>query len=131
MATEAAISGFILGYIVIRTMFDDIAGLIIEKIDNADDVARPFHGLKETWSTRKVSAFVLALCVLWVFLGVGSWSIALDGFVGYSFTFTTILVAILAGLGFSVPFWLSQLAFNLKNHQYDVNSFCPNVFHSC
>jgi hypothetical protein len=45
--------------------------------------------------------------------------------VGFGFLSTTVIVGTLAGLGFYVPFWLNLLTVDLKNYQYDINTFLP------
>lgn len=125
IAVEDVVTALILGHLVIQNMLDNIANRIIEKVNNTDDLSKLLHWLKKTWSAQNVSIFILFYCILWASLGVGSMSISIHGFVGFGLSLTVVLVGLLAGLGFYVPFWVSLLASNLKEYQYDINAFAP------
>jgi hypothetical protein len=124
-AAEDVIAGLILGHLVVQSMLDKIAGEIVEKINNMDDISKFLHWLKRTWSARNVITFVLLYCLLWASLGIWSMSAAAGGFAGLGLSLTIILVGLLAGIGLYAIVWVTWLASNLKEYQYEMNLFYP------
>ena len=125
IAVEDAILGLIISHIVIQKIWDDTANIVVEKINNGDDLPTFIKWLKGSWSFQNVAPFVLLFCALWVFLALVSLSVAIDEFIGFGLSLTVVLVASLAGIAFYGPIWVSLLASNMKNYQYDINTFSP------
>jgi len=122
---EGVVAVLVLVYIVVQSILDDVADLIIEKINNTDDLTKLLHWLKEIWSNQQISKFVLLFCIRWTSLGVGGVSISSFGFPGFGYMLTVLLVGSLAGIGFYTAFWISMLASNLGNYQYEINTLSP------
>jgi len=122
---ELVIFGAVAAHLAIQIMLSDLANQIVVKVSDAEDLSRFLVWLKTSLSFRKLFAFVLPFCLLWVILGAGGMSIFLHGFVGIGLLLTVILVGLLAGIVFHAPIWTSTMVTSLKEYQYDVNPMFP------
>ena len=125
IALEFGILGFVTSHLVIQYILDNIANRIIEKINNSDDLSKFLLWFRKSFSVRNVLVFVLPFCVVWASVAVVSFSIASHEFVGFGLALTITLGWLLGALVCYVPYWVTLLASNLKNYQYDLNAFSP------
>lgn len=122
---ELVVFGAVAAHLAIQIMLSDLANQIVGKISNSDDLPRFLFWLKTSLSLRKLFAFVLPFCLLWVILGAGGMSIFLHEFVGVGLLLTVILVGLLAGIVFHTPIWTSAMVMSLKEYQYEMNPMFP------
>jgi hypothetical protein len=124
-ATEFPVFGLFVGHMAIQHLLDDIANRVVKNISDTDDLTRILFWLKQTWSNQNVFTFALPFCVIWVILGQGALSIFIDQFAGFGFLLWCVLNGLVAGIVFYIPLWTSLSAYNLRNYQYEMNSFSP------
>jgi hypothetical protein len=125
MSTEMQIVGLVVNYFLMRRLFDQIAGQIVEKIDNADDLANLVDWLKSSLSGRNVRAFILILHLIWISLGIGGLSFAYQAFVGWGFSLAILCMGLIAAIALQGIYWENTLIYNLRKYQYDLNTFSP------
>ncbi len=125
VATEVVVFALVIAHVAVCLIFDDIANQIIEKINNVDDLSKLLLWFKQTWSMQNVSVIANSFCLIWVISGVGALSFFIHQFVGFGFLVWCVLNGLLAGVLMYILLWASLLAFNLKEYQYEMNTFSP------
>lgn len=122
---EASVLGLVVAGIVILKILDDLANLLVDKIQQTNDLLDFIKWLKHSWSLRNFFPFVIIFSILWVFLAEYSFSVVLHEFIGFGLSLTIFLASIGAGIAFQGTFWVGLLASNLKNYHYEINTFSP------
>lgn len=117
-AIELAIYGFVLSQSLFRLTYHNIANHFVYKIVDAKDLSALVSFCRSSASSTYV--FLVAGGVLWLVL-----SLLVLGFHGVGLTYMVVTTGSLMGGGFQAIFWAIALTNQLKDFQYELNTFTP------
>jgi hypothetical protein len=125
MSVEMQIVGLMVNYSLMRSLFDQIADQIVEKINNSNDLSRLVEWLNASLSARNVNSFLLISCLIWISLGIGAVSFAYQTFVGLGFSLVMLCTGFVAAVALQGIYWENLFVYHLRRYQYDLNTFSP------
>ena len=111
--------GFILAHAAFRLAFDELANHTVHKIAKVEDCSTLVAFCKS--SASSMYAFLIAGGLLWSVWGV----VSVKEFPGIGLMYMAILAGCLVGVEFQAVFWLIALTNQLKDFQYELNTFTP------
>jgi hypothetical protein len=118
IATEFIVLGFVVAYISHQILFNDIAREIVEKISNAESLSKIINWLKESWSIKVVSVYIIATWLVYEFLVIIAVSIVRQSFIGFSSALMAISGGFCVAILLHYVVWITLLNFQLRDYQY-------------
>jgi hypothetical protein len=117
-AIELAIYGFLLSQALFRLTYHEIANHFVYKFVDSEDLSAIVSFCRSSASST----------YLFLIVGGGVWlalSLLVLGFHGIGLTYMVIATGGLMGGGFQAIFWAISLTNQLKDFQYELNTFTP------
>jgi hypothetical protein len=111
--------GFILAHTAFRLTFDELANHTVLKIANIEDCSALVAFCRSSASSMYV--FLVAGSLLWSVWGV----VSVKEFPGIGLMYMVILAGCLVGVSYQAVFWVITLTNQLKDFQYELNTFTP------
>ncbi len=125
LVVQEAILSMFVAHLIITYIFNQLTSKIIIKMNSVEKLDEFLRWFTESWSTASVLRISIPWAVVWVLLASVGFSLIFHNFVGIGYSFTVLLTGFFTGLCFYLVLWVSRLALNLRNYEYDLNTYAP------